>query len=398
MEIREILRSLADISRIPVTYFTENRAAFYSPNLTYLPKLSEQELPALLEKSRSSSGHAVCILTDELLCCGLVRINDGAGDYAVFGPVSAIDCDTRRARRILKKYGLPTTEVGDLLGYFRETPVCILQRFSDFVLLANYTINRETMSLAQLLPEDYQLEPEQLSAPVNLPEVVATPHGARAYEEELYSFVRSGRYKEIVEFLQNNPYTGHQGSLADTMLRHQKNMVISSVAFASRAAVDGGLGYDTAMTIADGYIQRVEMAQERNALLVLHRDMLKTYTRMVAEKRVNYTDSAFVNRVVEVIEQHLTEPVTVQSIAAELGWNRCYVSTQFKQETGINLSEFINRLKIDEATRLLVTTDRSIANIASLLAFCSPSHFQSIFKKVTGMNPSQYREGIHQGK
>ena len=136
------------------------------------------------------------------------------------------------------------------------------------------------MSLAQLLPEDYQLEPEQLSAPVNLPEVVATPHGARAYEEELYSFVRSGRYKEIVEFLQNNPYTGHQGSLADTMLRHQKNMVISSVAFASRAAVDGGLEYDTAMTIADGYIQRVEMAQERNALLVLHRDMLKTYTRM----------------------------------------------------------------------------------------------------------------------
>ena len=254
------------------------------------------------------------------------------------------------------------------------------------------------MSLAQLLPEDYQLEPEQLSAPVNLPEVVATPHGARAYEEELYSFVRSGRYKEIVEFLQNNPYTGHQGSLADTMLRHQKNMVISSVAFASRAAVDGGLEYDTAMTIADGYIQRVEMAQERNALLVLHRDMLKTYTRMVAEKRVNYTDSAFVNRVVEVIEQHLTESVTVQSIAAELGWNRCYVSTQFKQETGINLSEFINRLKIDEATRLLVTTDRSIANIASLLAFCSPSHFQSIFKKVTGMNPSQYREGIHQGK
>ena len=116
---------------------------------------------------------------------------------------------------------------------------------------------------------------------------------------------------------------------------------------------------------------------------------------MVSEKRVNHTDSVFVNRVVDVIEQHLTEPVTVQSIAAELGWNRCYVSTQFKQETGINLSEFINRLKIDEATRLLVTTDRSIASIASLLAFCSPSHFPSIFKKVTGMNPSKYREGIH---
>ena len=392
MEIREILRSLATMSHIPVTYFTESQPVFRAPALIYLPKLSEQELPALLEKS--SSGHASCILTDELLCYGLVRIADAAGSYAVFGPVSSIDCDVRRARRILKKYGLPTTEVGDLLGYFRETAVCILQRFSDFLLLANYTINRETMDLAQLLPEDYRLEPEQLSAPVNLPQVVATPHDAESYERELYGLLRSGRYKEMVEFLQNNTFTGNQGSLAETMLRHQKNQVIASTTLAARAAVDGGLDYDTAMTIADGYIQKTELAPDRNTLLVLHKDMLKTLTRMVSEKRVNHTDSALVNRVVEVIEQHLTEPVTVQSIADELGWNRCYVSTQFKQETGISLHDFINRMKIDEATRLLVTTDRSIASIASLLAFCSPSHFQSIFRKVTGMNPSKYREGV----
>lgn len=395
MEIREILRSMAAISHIPVTYFSGKQAVFRAPDLAYLPKLAEQELPTLLKKSRDGSGHAVCILTDELLCCGLVRIADRADGYAVFGPVSAIDCDARRARRILKKYGLPTTDVGDLLGYFRETAVCILQRFSDFLLLANYTINRETMELAQLLPEDYQLEPEQLSAPVKLSQVITTPHDARTYEQELYSLIRSGQYKEMVEFLQNNTFTGNQGSLADTMLRHQKNQVIASTTLASRAAVDGGLDYDTAMTVADGYIQKTELAPDRNTLMVLHKDMLKTLTRMVSEKRFNHADSAFVNRVVEVIEQHLTEPVTVQSIAVELGWNRCYVSTLFKQETGISLHDFINRMKIDEATRLLVTTDRSIANIASLLAFCSPSHFQSIFKKVTGMNPSEYREGVH---
>jgi len=217
------------------------------------------------------------------------------------------------------------------------------------------------------------------------------------YEVELNG-KKVGEYKEMVEFLQKNTYTGNQGSLADTMLRHQKNMVVASATLASRAAVEGGLEYDTAMTVTDGYIQRAEIAPDRNALLMLHKEMLKTLTRMVSEKRFNHSDSAFVNRVVEVIEQHLTEPVTVQSIAEELGWNRCYVSSQFKRETGINLSEFINRLKIDEATRLLVTTDRSIANIASLLAFCSPSHFQAIFKKVTGMNPSKYREGIHKEK
>jgi len=392
MEIREILRSLAIVSRIPVTYFAANQAIFREPSLEYLPKLAGQELPTLLAKS---GGHAACCFTDELLCYGLVRMADDEDAYAVFGPVSAIGCDAKRARRILKKYGLPTTEVGELLGYFNETAVCILQRFADFLLLANYTINRETVKLAHLLPEDYHLEPEQISAPVSLPQVTPTPHDARAYEQEMYALLRSGRYKEMVEFLQHGSYTGNQGALADTMLRHQKNMVIASATLASRAAVEGGLDYDIAMTVTDGYIQKAELASDRNTLLVLHKNMLKTLTRMVSEKRFNHSDSAFVNSVVEVIEQHLTEPVTVQSIAEELGWNRCYISTQFKQETGINLHDFINRMKIDEATRLLVTTDRSIASIASLLSFCSPSHFQSIFKKITGMNPSKYREGIY---
>ena len=78
--------------------------------------------------------------------------------------------------------------------------------------------------------------------------------------------------------------------------------------------------------------------------------------------------------------------------ADHLGLNRSYLSSQFKKETGINLNDFINLMKIDEATRLLVTTDRSVADIASLLAFSSQSYFQSVFKKHTGMTPLQYRE------
>lgn len=394
MENRQILRSLATVTRIPVTYYVSGHPVLYAPELPYLAKLSSQELAALLEKS-DKVGHAVCLLTDELLCYGLVKTVDDGDAYAVFGPVSAIRCEARRARRILKKYGLPTTETNDLLSYFNETTDCTLLRFADFLLLANYTINRETLNIMQLLPDDYLMEKEQLSAPAAVPSVVAVPHDARAYEQEMYSLLRRGRYKEMVNFLQTNTYTGNQGSMADTMLRHQKNAVIASATLASRAAVDGGLDYDTAMTIADGYIQKAELAADRNTLLILHKGMLKTFTRMVAEKQFTLSDSALVNRVVDVIEQHLTEAVTVQFIAEELGLNRCYLSTQFKRETGRNLHDFVNRMKIDEATRLMVTTEYSVAEIASLLGFCSPSHFQSIFKKVTGMNPSKYREGVH---
>lgn len=185
--------------------------------------------------------HAACVLPMTAVF-GLIDIVGSEGDYAVFGPVSAINCDNRRAQHILKRYGLPTTEAGLLLSYFKETATCTLLRFSDFLLLANYTLNRETLDITQLLPEDYQGEEEMLSAPTPVPPVVSTPHDANAYEREMYSLLRFGRYPEMLAFLKNSTFTGNQGSLADTMLRHQKNMVISSATLAARAAVDGRAG------------------------------------------------------------------------------------------------------------------------------------------------------------
>lgn len=396
METRQILHSLAVVSNIPATCFENGDELFRVPELSYLPKLSSCELPALKEKC-SDGVHAACVFTDELLCYGLVRLTDGSNFDVVFGPVSAIDCDNRRAQRILKRYGLPSTEAGLLLGYFNEAATCTLLRFSELISLANYTLNREMVDIVYLLPEDYRMEEGAIRSPALMPKLVNTPHDARDYERQMYSMLRFGQYREMVSFLSNSTFTGNQGTLAHNLLRHQKNMVISSATIAARAAVDGGLDYDTAMSVADHYIQQVELACDRSALMILHKNMLKAFTRMVAEKRANNADSALVNKVTEYIELHLTQPINVQSVAAELGMNRTYLSAQFKRECGIGLNDYINRMKIDEATRLLVTTDRSLSDIASLLAFSSQSHFQSVFKKVTGMTPGEYRKNTYSG-
>lgn len=391
MEILQILQSFSSVANIPVTYFQRGEPTFRTPEFQYLPALTAAELPGLL-RGCGEGVHTACVFTQELLCLGLVRVAGGETDYALFGPVSAIVCDNRRAQRILKRYGLPTTEAGLLLNFLKQTANCTLLRFADFLRLVNYTVNQETVELSQLLPEDYRLEEELVAGPSPRPALANTPHDAASYEREMYALLRFGRYPEMVNFLQNTTFTGSQGSLADNMLRHQKNMVLASATLASRYAVSGGLDYDTSMTLADYYIQRAEMAPDRNTLMVLHKNMLKTYTRMVAEKRSNNAESALVNKVRIYVEGHLTEKISGQSLAAALGLNRAYLSAQFKRETGIGLNEYVHRMKIDEASRLLVVTDMSIAAVSTRLGFSSQSYFQSIFKKVTGMNPSEYRE------
>ena len=63
----------------------------------------------------------------------------------------------------------------------------------------------------------------------------------------------------------------------------------------------------------------------------------------------------------------------------------------FKADTGENLSDFIQKEKIDEAKRLLRYTDKSLIAISSYLGFSSQSHFNRIFKSITGKTPKEYR-------
>ena len=385
MEIKQALNHLTDISSIPVTYFDKTGEVFHSPKIAYLQKLSNKVPKELLESDKNAN----CMLTDKLLCFGIVKVL-GTAFFAVFGPVSAIVCDNRRAQAILKKYNLPTTEAGELLSFFKNTPVCSLQKFSNFILFANYVINKETLPITQLLPTEYHMDEDNIPDTTVIQDIKSF-HTAESYEKTMYSYIKYGKYNEMLEFIKQSPFTGNEGSLASDMLRHQKNLIISSTALASRSAVDGGLDYETAMRLADAYIQKVEMAPSAKDLAALHNSMLKNYTKQVAERKINNSNSATSSKVYNYIDLHMGDKIRVQDIAREIKISRSYLSVQFKKETGINLNDFINQIKIDEAKRLLATSDKNITQIATLLAFSSQSYFDLIFKEHTGMTPKEYR-------
>jgi AraC-like DNA-binding protein len=203
--------------------------------------------------------------------------------------------------------------------------------------------------------------------------------------------IRFGQYDRMVEF-QKSPFTGNEVSLAKDPIRHWKNMVICSITLAARCAVSGGVDYETAMSMSDNCIQKVELATDKKSLDLIHKNMLKVYTKMVEDLKANHVNSMFVSRIRNYIEQNITEDIRVSDIADELNISRSYISIQFKKETGMNLNDFINRIKINTAEYLLTTTSQSTIDIASLLAFSSQSYFQTVFKRYTGMTPQEYRK------
>nr|AGS52791.1 transcriptional regulator, AraC family [uncultured bacterium contig00142] len=91
------------------------------------------------------------------------------------------------------------------------------------------------------------------------------------------------------------------------------------------------------------------------------------------------------------ILENYTRKISLKEIADVAGLSPPYFSTIFKEEMGENLSKYLNRLRVEKASRLLLETEMSLSEIAACCCFEDQSWFSKIFKAYTGISPGKYR-------
>ena len=101
--------------------------------------------------------------------------------------------------------------------------------------------------------------------------------------------------------------------------------------------------------------------------------------------------SATMKDAILYIHTHFQKPMTLDEVARVARYNSSYFSAAFKAEFGVTFSEYITKLRIDYAKRLLVSTDEVVNEIGKRSGFLSPSTFLQRFKKYENMTPTAYR-------
>lgn len=99
-------------------------------------------------------------------------------------------------------------------------------------------------------------------------------------------------------------------------------------------------------------------------------------------------------RVMEWVRANYYQPLTVNTIAGEFGFNADYLSAMFKKSAHISLIQFINKTRIDIAKSLIVTYDISVKETAYSCGFTDEKYFMKIFKKLENMTPSEYKKAF----
>ena len=96
-------------------------------------------------------------------------------------------------------------------------------------------------------------------------------------------------------------------------------------------------------------------------------------------------------RVTAYIQQNFRENIDRDDVAAVAYITPNYLSKQFRSKMGMNLREYINQIRVEEAKRLLLSTNLPVSEVAGMAGYENISYFSTVFRKRTGMSPVDWR-------
>lgn len=147
------------------------------------------------------------------------------------------------------------------------------------------------------------------------------------------------------------------------------------------------------------YEQLIEALERAKKQLEMKRKYDVIQSSSVDENEINALliempkkSSYYVSKMIEYVQEHFAEKITIQDLVDELEMSATYLNRKFKQETTYTFNDFLNRYRIQQATKKLKDGEMKIYAVALEVGFKDYKYFITIFKKYLDCTPSQFQE------
>ncbi|SFR81409.1 helix-turn-helix domain-containing protein [Anaeromicropila populeti] len=211
-------------------------------------------------------------------------------------------------------------------------------------------------------------------------------------ELEFYSVIKSGDLKKTKELCSESLMEKKGlGNLSDNCLRNIIYHFAITTALVARYCIEGGMELATAYSLSDFYIHKADLCKIPEEVSNLHPIMCMDYANRMRNLRKQKICSKPVAICIDYICDNLHTRITIKTLSELVNLSTSYLSRLFKKEAGVTLSDYIQNKKIETAQNMLIYSDFTPAQIASVLAFPNQSYFTEIFRKKTGITPKKYQ-------
>lgn len=393
-EYTTLLNYLFNINNIPVCLIQEDKILLQIPASSGFPAKTRDFFRSLKSYHQSIS----YLTTAYDAYYGLIQISDYPL-YIFVGPYFTIPLTKESIPGVIQTMETPEQDVERVRIFLTGLSSGPLHRFLSYLSCLNYTVNQELVPIESIEcnPPSVQPIPSIQAAYTNTSyesRENAQFHNTYLYEMQRLDLIASGNIEELKKTLAT-PLPGRHGVIASNGLRQAKNIFIAACTMYTRAAIAGGLDIEEAYNLSDVYIQASEGYSSIADVERLLQKMPLDFAERV-EREVKFKDvSQPIISAIHYIKENVNQPLQAEDVAAQINLSTSYFLKRFKTETGMGVSEFITKTKIEEACILLSYTDKSLTEISNYLYFSSQSYFQNVFKKVMGVTPGNYRNKKH---
>lgn len=170
-----------------------------------------------------------------------------------------------------------------------------------------------------------------------------------------------------------------------------KARVLELVVLMSRAAVEGGADSEQVLGINTEFVQDINRCNTIEEIDLYAIQALEKYIKAV-QRHDRVKNHHIINQVKAFIRKNYYKNLTLEEIAESVYLSPYYISRIFKEEQGLTVMDYLTKVRLEEAKKLLRNPAYQIEEIAEKIGYNDPSYFSKVFRRKEGMTPSQFRQ------
>lgn len=207
-------------------------------------------------------------------------------------------------------------------------------------------------------------------------------------ENQLMSYIKLGDKEGVQKTLKI--IFQHLCANGKISVEYIQSICVEIVCIASRTAQGLGVSLNNIVYNQSAILDAIYKRENAEDLKSYITEILIILTDYFSAK-YSSKNSKVISAIKEIIEQRYHEDISVSKIAEEIYLTPNYISMIFKHEMNETITEYIIKVRMEQAKHLLKTTDLKILEVAREVGYEDPHYFSKAFKKYSGTHPQKYR-------
>lgn len=309
------------------------------------------------------------------------------------GPFLMDEPDSILLLDINKKYSIPLESLLELYDEVGDIPVIQPAEATHISHLLYYMFSGLVADARQL----YHTRQETLLQQAKISDSIQRFKNSEAalvhsypyeMEKDLIQKVKTGNLQAAKKTL--NDLLGYVFFSEGNSLEVLKSRALELASLLSRTAIEGGAATDTILKVNNQFIKSMSEVESLEDLCYKLQETVEVFTESLFGLKLTKNQDV-IREAMQYISQHYMDKLTLEEVADCVHLSASYFSSLFKEICGSSFKEYLNMVRIEESKRLLANTEYSVMDIAIATGFSDQNYFTKVFKKCTGLTPTEFR-------